>query len=67
MGYSDNIHQYWQKLTLEVKQSIIDHIVASDYPEWESSIREWAKKAGLEKIELLYQGGRDTQKILAMS
>lgn len=65
--YSDNIHQYWQKLTLEVKQSVIDHIVASDYPEWESSIREWAKKAGFEKIELLYQGGRDTQKILAMS
>lgn len=65
--YSDNIHQYWQKLTLEVKQSIIDHVVASDYPEWELSIREWAKKAGFEKIELLYQGGRDTQKILAMS
>jgi ubiquinone/menaquinone biosynthesis C-methylase UbiE len=64
--YSKNIHQYWTQLTSEVKESLIQHIKDSDYPEWESSLREWSKAAGFENVSLLYQGGHNTQKILAI-
>jgi ubiquinone/menaquinone biosynthesis C-methylase UbiE len=64
--YRKNIHQYWTQLTLDVKQSLIEHIESSDYPEWESTIRDWSEAAGFQKVELLYQGGHNTQKILAI-
>jgi len=65
--YADNIQQYWTALTPATQSSLIDHIVASDYPETESSLREWSLKAGFRQIETIYAGGRDTQKILAIS
>jgi ubiquinone/menaquinone biosynthesis C-methylase UbiE len=64
--YSENIHQYWTQLKPEVQESLIQHIKDSDFPEWESSVREWSKAAGFENVSLLYQGGRNTQKILAI-
>lgn len=64
--YSKNIYKYWTQLTPEVQSSLIQHIEDSDYPEWESSLREWSKAAGFENVTLLYQGGHNTQKILAI-
>ncbi len=65
--YRENIYTYWTEISPEVQQSLIQHIIDSDYPEWESSIREWSHNAGFKDIKLIYEGGHDTQKILAIS
>jgi cyclopropane fatty-acyl-phospholipid synthase-like methyltransferase len=65
--YSNNIYRDWIELNLEVQQSLIRHIVDSDYPEWESSINKWSIAAGFKNIDLLYQDAHNTQKILAIS
>lgn len=65
--YSENIRKYWVDLIPEYQKLLIEHIVDSDRPECESSVREWCKVAGFRIVELLYQGGRDTQKLLIVS
>lgn len=64
--YSENIHAYWTNLTPEVQRSLIQHIEDSDYPEYESSLKAWSRTAGFDNFKLLYKGGNNTQKILAI-
>ncbi|MGL5034406.1 MAG: class I SAM-dependent methyltransferase, partial [Microcystaceae cyanobacterium] len=64
--YANNIQQYWTALSTATQNALIDHILASDYPETEFSFGEWGRKAGFSQIESIYTGGRDTQKILAL-
>lgn len=65
--YRENIYTYWTEISPEVQQSLIQHIIDSDYPEPESSFIKWSQNVGFKDINLIYQDGHDTQKILAIS
>jgi SAM-dependent methyltransferase len=65
--YRSMVERRWTALDDDGRAFILDHILTSDYPASESELRSWAPAAGFERVERLYQGVEDTERVFALT